>query len=244
MKKIYHHAFTMAEVLITLAVIGIVAALTIPALVNNYKERQTVTALKKNYSVLNNALNLAIAENGPIGSWNMETITFNNEDRAEGGDPGEATDDFRSLDNITKYLNIAKDCGNSVNGCFSHQYKRMNGQNERNFENLPYYRKFILNDGTLMAFQGYGVDAEKGEVWVDVNGAKGPNVVGKDMFLFLIDTNKVVPYGRNDIEGKALRSSGCCKKYSGYPCGVWVLQYENQDYLHCDDLEWGKKTKC
>ena len=44
------NAFTLAEVLITLAVIGIVAAITIPALVNNYRERVTVTGLKKMYS--------------------------------------------------------------------------------------------------------------------------------------------------------------------------------------------------
>ena len=44
--------FTLAEVLITLGVIGVVAAMTMPSLVAHYKEKQTVVALKKFYSIL------------------------------------------------------------------------------------------------------------------------------------------------------------------------------------------------
>jgi prepilin-type N-terminal cleavage/methylation domain-containing protein len=52
----YRLAFTLAEVLITLAIIGIVAALTIPTLVNNYQKTQYVTQLKKAYTSVNQAL--------------------------------------------------------------------------------------------------------------------------------------------------------------------------------------------
>ena len=45
-----HTAFTLAEVLVTLGIIGVVAAMTLPALVQNYKEKATVTQLKKVYS--------------------------------------------------------------------------------------------------------------------------------------------------------------------------------------------------
>jgi prepilin-type N-terminal cleavage/methylation domain-containing protein len=58
--------FTLSEVLITLAVIGTVAALTIPAVVSNYQKHQTVTRLKKTYSALANTTNLAIADHGPV----------------------------------------------------------------------------------------------------------------------------------------------------------------------------------
>lgn len=53
MRKI---AFTLAEVLITLGIIGIVAAMTLPALINKYQQKQTITQLQKVYSVLNQAL--------------------------------------------------------------------------------------------------------------------------------------------------------------------------------------------
>ena len=68
MKK-HHTAFTLAEVLITLAIIGIVAALTIPSLITKYKKTVTVNKLKKFYSVMSNATNLAIAEYGPMENW-------------------------------------------------------------------------------------------------------------------------------------------------------------------------------
>ena len=57
-------AFTMAEVLITLGIIGIVAAMTLPSLVQKYRERQYVTALKKAVSVLDNAYRLFLFQNG------------------------------------------------------------------------------------------------------------------------------------------------------------------------------------
>ncbi len=62
-------AFTLAEVLITLAIIGVVAALTIPSIVTKYKKMVTVNKLKKFYSVMSNATNLAIAEHGPMENW-------------------------------------------------------------------------------------------------------------------------------------------------------------------------------
>lgn len=64
-------AFTLAEVLITLGIIGIVAALTLPALVASNKEKARVTNLKKIYSQMQNAWNMAIAENGDATNWDL-----------------------------------------------------------------------------------------------------------------------------------------------------------------------------
>ena len=79
MKK-HHTAFTLAEVLITLAIIGIVAALTIPALITKYKKTVTVNKLKKFYSVMSNATNLAIAEYGPMENWDGFSSAHNPEE--------------------------------------------------------------------------------------------------------------------------------------------------------------------
>lgn len=49
-------AFTLAEVLITLGIIGVVAAMTIPTLLAKYQEKQTVTKLKQTYSILSQAI--------------------------------------------------------------------------------------------------------------------------------------------------------------------------------------------
>lgn len=49
-------AFTLAEVLITLGIIGVIAALTLPGLIQGYRKKVTETALKKAYSQLSQAL--------------------------------------------------------------------------------------------------------------------------------------------------------------------------------------------
>ena len=237
-------AFTLAEVLITLAIIGIVAAITIPSIVNTYKEKQTVTALKKNYSVLNNAFNLAIAEYGDISQWNSKEVIMSYEQNGDEKVPViETVMDIE--DRLIKFLNIAVDCGYEAKGCFDNTYKKLSGENERDFENLPRYRKLFLNDGSLIAIQGYLlVDKYVGELWLDVNGKKGPNTTGKDLFLFGITTRGLTPYNQEFVVSQPLSNTSCKIDSDGYNCSNWVLQYENLDYLRCNDLEWGKKTKC
>lgn len=60
------NGFTLAEVLITLVIIGIIAAMTIPSLINKTNEQETVSALKKTYSSLSQAYQKIFAENGEI----------------------------------------------------------------------------------------------------------------------------------------------------------------------------------
>lgn len=62
-------AFTLAEVLITLGIIGIVAAMTLPNLVSKYKKSQVETALKKFYTTMNQAVLLSVNENGETKDW-------------------------------------------------------------------------------------------------------------------------------------------------------------------------------
>lgn len=62
-------AFTLAEVLITLGVIGVVAAITIPGLITSYNKKITETRLAKFYSVFNQAIRLSVAENGDVDTW-------------------------------------------------------------------------------------------------------------------------------------------------------------------------------
>ena len=62
-------AFTLAEVLITLGIIGIVAAMTIPTLVQNYKKKVVETKLVNFYSVMNNAVKMSEIENGQLALW-------------------------------------------------------------------------------------------------------------------------------------------------------------------------------
>ena len=65
-------AFTLAEVLITLGIIGIVAAMTLPALMANGRKQETVARLKKFNSMMLQAILLSENDNGPYEYWNKE----------------------------------------------------------------------------------------------------------------------------------------------------------------------------
>ena len=62
--------------MITLGIIGVVAALTMPSLIGNYKKQQSVEQVKKAYSVLAQAFNHAVAEYGDSSEW--DTVTPSN----------------------------------------------------------------------------------------------------------------------------------------------------------------------
>ena len=70
--------FTLAEVLITLGIIGIVASMTLPSIINDYRDKETVTEVRKTYSDIYNAINNARISDGNI---NDNSVLFNPENR-------------------------------------------------------------------------------------------------------------------------------------------------------------------
>ncbi len=69
-------AFTLAEVLITLGIIGVVASMTLPALIQNNKNKEVETKLKKVYSVMNQAILMSEIDNGPKEYWDFFDANF------------------------------------------------------------------------------------------------------------------------------------------------------------------------
>ncbi len=68
--------FTLAEVLITLGIIGVVAAMTIPTLAANVQKKQTAAKVHKFYSLINQVVRLSIADNGDPSGW-VEPQNYN-----------------------------------------------------------------------------------------------------------------------------------------------------------------------
>lgn len=62
-------AFTLSEVLITLGIIGVVSAMTLPTLIQNYRNHVAETRLKKFYSTFNQAIQRSVVENGDFENW-------------------------------------------------------------------------------------------------------------------------------------------------------------------------------
>ena len=70
-------AFTLAEVLITLGIIGVVAALTLPSVIINHQKEKTVSYVKKFYNEINNAVRMAVVDNGDVELWMEDARTDN-----------------------------------------------------------------------------------------------------------------------------------------------------------------------
>lgn len=206
--------FTLAEVLITLGIIGVVAAITIPVLVTNYQERQVVTKLKKNYSLMAQVFRRA----------QDEDLVFETEECLNTVNGKPQMSECYNLDSILHYLTVVQDCGREAKGCFDVEYKTLAGPKERDFEHLPRYKKFILADGTSIAMESYNDKDVLGEFWIDVNGKRKPNVVGKDIFLFIFNDYNVYPYQKDIYKNKV--------DTYGHNAANWVLQNGNLNYLH------------
>ncbi len=184
-------AFTLAEVLITLAVIGIVAAMTLPGLIQNHNEKAWSTAKDLWEKKL------------------TETVRRMNTDGVMTGH--DSTEDF--MDTFKQYMKVIKTCDNTdINKCYSPKVVTT-GSNEEPMEvetdsltsassmGLSDWQtntntmSFVVADGTtvIMAYQKECPYADPIEdtgsqvscmgYMVDVNGKKGPNRVGKDIQL-------------------------------------------------------------
>ncbi len=204
-------AFTLAETLITLGVIGIIAAMTIPNLVQSYNEKVTVTKVKKMYSILSNAYEMSKLEN------EQEFVT------------GTAAD-VKVADLFKPYLKVVKDCGNTDLSCLTDtNYKNKLGTNKVNYNRNNRYYKLALNDGSVLIFRGgqnYGDFKYNFEILYDVNGKGGPNQWGYDLFEFDEYKGQIRPCGVvKDWE------QTCPTETSGYTCAAWIISKGNMDYL-------------
>ena len=208
-------AFTLAEVLITLGIIGIVAALTLPVIISDVKNSQLEAGLKKAYSVLGQALNMYQAENG-------ERIIA-----------GDATNRRMIKSYLMQYIKSAKDCGfgGSDNkeglekACLPNNYMGIDGDfngsakyetyNGKSSIALDYFDdgQFVTPDGMLILIENSGGQWFGDQVFisVDVNGYnKKPNRLGQDLFMFQIDKNgALLPMGAKDTKYYSINDDYC-----------------------------------
>jgi len=204
-------AFTLAEVLITLAIIGVVAALTIPSVIASYNRQEISTKLKKVVSTLQNTTNLAISEHGPIKTWTIEKEATHANSKA-----------FAEK-YLLPYLRVSKMCGEKRTDECYYQYS--------NYHAVGWYSpadkevQFYLADGTMISLWTAYVENGRyisAPMMVDINGHKKPNLYGKDIFFItytLVYDNVV--YGKieaakthNGISWDLYSSAGCNKGYN------------------------------
>lgn len=206
--------FTLAEVLITLGVIAVVAALTLPTLIKNYKAIVLKNQFKEQHSRLAQALRRMADE---------EEIVIS---------PSELGGNFSKY--VAKYFNVSLDCGNiniGTTGCIRlneeggiDEYKTYTG-GTISFAYLD-DGTLVLNDGTTLFFEQGAQSRGMGYylIGIDINGYKNkPNRLGHDLFVFKVEDN-----------GELKAYSGECSKTSssslnGYGCAQEAIN--NPDYF-------------
>lgn len=188
MKKIMKYkGFTLAETLITLVIIGIVAALTVPNLINNHRREFVETRLKSAYSILTNMFKAAEVDYGPFASWDMSELSKETEVASNNELIAPFVDKY-----MRPYLRIADDKYVTFQ---DFGYKKLLYPDGTDFHQAVTSRaRFItLANGMTFWFGLNGFKLSNGNtitifyirIFVDVDGpGKGPSTIGKDIFIF------------------------------------------------------------
>ncbi len=245
----YHRkklAFTLAETLITLGVIGVVAALTIPTLISKYNEMVTITELRKTYSELSQAIKLSETVNGDFREWEYSSSVVEARTFAEKYIMPYLSRSYKRCTNNKCYLN---------NKC----WKKPNGDLATDVS-CSFLNSYIYNNKTISfrtinsscTSQGitFCTPIKYVEITVDINGDRGPSIMGKDVFNFTLfnytyktgawSTSSVCPNGEHyglhlgsiagywggycrNLEDMFSGNPGNCKiDGSGYDCGLAI----------------------
>lgn len=239
-----NHAFTLAEVLITLGIIGVVAAMTLPTLVQKQQEKAWVTAFLRVYSLLETAYRSAIAEYGTVENWDGSSIQCN--------DAGELT--RMTADKNTIYKNMIKpyfkinrefmELNWSQTGCMPKNFKDLTGVTTNYFNSRA--PQISLPSGECICLD-QTIFGNRVHFIVDLNGQKNPNTLGKDIFIFSFDVQKPgrIKPGYSEIWWTDMPEYCDTRSGNGWnagmSCGFWIVRNHNMDYLHMPFEELKKK---
>ena len=220
-------AFTLGELLTTLMIIGVIAALTIPSINQNTNNSELATGCLKAYSIISQGINLMKESYGPVGfgtKWNSSDILWK-------GKSGNYKEGF------VAQFNTVKVDGSSTAKCYDEEMKYLNGSTASSTTGYT----MITTDGMCINYATGGCDNKgiadgnpspsdkhltncMGRFLVDVNGEKGPNVIGRDIYFFLLIKGVgVLPAGTDN------NSASCKKNSTGADCAAKVINYKKID---------------
>ena len=208
-------AFTLAEVLITLGIIGIIAAMTLPTIVKEYKEKQTITQIKYALNILNNAFRLAVAEYGDVKNW--EHI----ENLEEPANRKLFIDKY-----LIPYVKGAKASqqesydSNGLGYPPTAPPKQPNGtitgMTSRTFYPITLINGIFFYAGSTDTDGNMTID-------VDLNGKKPPNIFGYDLFVFILERDRNSVYAVGHDYANPMTS---CTKENAWSCAAAIIKNE------------------
>lgn len=165
-------AFTLTEVLLAVLIVGIIAALVLPAVVTKYQDKTFESAFNREVHSLQDSIDsLAAVENQQ--SFYETTLAKTPETY------------------MKKYLRVSKYCGASGKDCFGKFYSEYSGHEKKTY--TPSYdgNCAILKNGTSVCLN---VNGGSIDMLIDVNGPKGPNVFGRDLRTYTHSVKGITGY--------------------------------------------------
>lgn len=230
MKILKNRAFTLAEVLITLGIIGVVAAMTIPTLTTKIQHKILQNEFKKMYSDLNNAARLFyVSEDITVHDYDAMTATSSRGDII-----------------LAKYMSYFKGTTKSSDKRYDY-FDASHNIKQKNLNGSTYLAYTCDESNVIQDVNGRIFDMDNSsynmpfgpKICVDINGTKAPNRLGYDRFVFVFtEDNNVVPYtGSNfwgisenvtdveEIKTRCNHSSGT----NGNSCAYFALRNQSPD---------------
>ena len=199
--------------MITLVIIGIIAAITVPLIYASYTKEVTVQKLKKAYIAVCDIVKLSELDNGPLKDWEFDT---------EYSSYGVNSDFFKKY--FEPYIIASQKYGTLSPERVSYPVNNIDGQSVNNI--LVWY---VLADGTglTMFSAGASVGTKYCWVFIDINASNPPNRLGKDIFMLDIQRKKQVIFWGKSVKDYTTGFGYACKKgtsyqYAGGYCGAWI----------------------
>lgn len=223
------NAFTLAEVLITLAIIGVIAALTLPTLITNYQKNQYAISFKKSYTILSQFFKQYLADEGvsDLSQTSLFSSDYN----------------YPKLDTILKkYFRITKLCtGYNLDRACTIRENHLDFETYSPSDEFSSASDIYTADGMAFSFTLQSMDSCKPDysmpinlkgqcliVSIDTNGPKSPNIFGRDFFYQLI----VAPDGNVYFNGSREVAQYWRYIYTGDTDG-WEIYYWANSNTYC-----------
>ena len=181
MRKI-RFGFTLAEVLITLAIIGVVAAITMPTLIQKHRKHVVENKLKADVAIFQNALRMAESKHGTLNEWLGCDLSKESEKNYQGNCTKHIFDEY-----LAPELKVLKVCSyENLDECWTVP-KALNGDINSLLTRASKSIGAVLSNGTSLYMWVGNVKSENYDphiqLWFDIDGKdKGKNRMGADIF--------------------------------------------------------------
>ncbi len=215
--------FTLAEVLITLGIIGVVAAMTLPTLIEKHQKKVSAVRLEQTYSQLSQAVLMAQNDHGEIKYWDFGAGIA----MSGGGYKTAATNFCKKY--IVPYLKISKDRGWQTtfkDGGYANNIYTLAGNPTTTMGQERYYIEMANGVSLLIRQDNDGTNTSRFVlIYADINGKTKPNRMGHDIFLFYLSKAglSLMPYEVYKDRETLLREGCNLEHQYGNNCGAVIM---------------------